>query len=338
MGSYFRQKILERITTVIPVVFMAITIVFFISHLVPGDPARLIAGQFASEDQVEKIRKEYNLDKPIPVQYILYLRDTLRGEFGTSMHTRRPVLEDIKEFYPATIELGLVSFFLIITIGVPLGVISAIKKDKLLDHFSRFFALGGVAAPVFWMGILAQLLFFYILGLLPVGDRLSYGIPPPQHITGFYILDSLLTGNLKAFWDSTYHIILPAMLMSISSMSSVVRQTRNEMLKVMREDYVLFHTAYGLANRIVIYKYALRNALTPTVSVLGLIFGLLLSRSYLVETVCGWPGIGRYVAMAVLSSDFPAIAGATMIIAFSYVLINLVVDTSYMLLNPRVKL
>lgn len=338
MESFFDKKILRRITTVIPVVFIAVTIIFFISHLVPGDPARLIAGQFANEDQVEKIRKEYNLDKPIPIQYFLYLRDTLRGDFGISMHTRRPIMQDIKEFYPATIELGLVSIFLIITIGVPLGVISAIKKDKLLDHFSRFFAIGGAAAPVFWMGILAQLLFFYTLGLLPIGDRLSSGITSPDRITGLYLIDSLLTRNWKVFWDSIYHIILPAMLMSVSSMSSVVRQTRNEMLKVMKEDYVLFHTAYGLSTQTVLYKYALRNALTPTISVLGLTFGLLLSRSYLVETVCGWPGIGRYVAMAVLTSDFPAIAGATMIIAFSYVFINVAVDIAYMLLNPQVKL
>ncbi|MDD1778667.1 MAG: ABC transporter permease [Candidatus Helarchaeota archaeon] len=338
MASFLDKNIFRRVITVIPVVFIAVTIIFFISHLVPGDPARLIAGQFANEDQVEKIRKEYNLDKPIPIQYILYLRDTLRGEFGISMHTRRPIMQDIKEFYPATIELGLVSIFLIITIGVPLGVISAIKKDKLLDHFSRFFAIGGVAAPVFWVGILAQLLFFYKLGILPIGDRLSYGITSPEHITGLYLIDSLLTRNWKVFWDSIYHIILPAMLMSVSSMSSVVRQTRNEMLSVMKEDYVLFHTAYGLSTKIVVYKYALRNALTPTISVLGLTFGLLLSRCYLVETICGWPGIGRYVAMAVLTSDFPAISGATMIIAFSYVFINLAVDIAYMLLNPKVKL
>ncbi len=232
----------------------------------------------------------------------------------------------------------MVSIVLVIIIGVPLGVISAIKKDKLPDHFARFFALGGVAAPIFWVGILLQLLLFYKLGLLPVGDRLSYGIAPPHPITGLYILDSLLTGNWKAFWDALHHMILPAMLMSVSSMSSVVRQTRGEMLKVMREDYVLFHAAYGLADRMIIYKYVLRNALTPTVSVLGLIFGLLLSRSFLVETVCGWPGIGRYVALAVLSSDFPAIVGATLVIAFSYALINLLVDIAYMLLNPKVRI
>jgi peptide/nickel transport system permease protein len=338
MASYFRQRILQRVIVVVPVVMLAITVVFFISRLIPGDPARLIAGQFATEEQVQKIREEYHLDKPIPVQYYLYLRDTFRGDFGTSMHTRRPVVKDLKEFYPATIELGIVSIFLVIVIGVPLGVISAIRKDKWADHFARFFALGGVAAPVFWVGILLQLLLYYELGLLPVGDRLSYGLAPPQPLTGLYILDSLLTRNWKTFWDSIHHIILPAMLMSISSMSSVVRQTRSEMLNVLKEDYVVFHTAYGLADRIIIYKYALRNALTPTLSVLGLVFGLLLSRSFLVETVCGWPGIGRYVALAVLSSDFPAIVGATLIIAFTYALINLGVDLAYMLLNPKVRI
>ncbi len=338
MGNYFRQRILQRITTVIPVVMLAVTIVFFISRLIPGDPARLIAGQFATEEQVQQIREEYNLDKPIPVQYLLYLRDTLRGDFGISMHTRRPVMEDIKKFYPATIELAAVSIFLVIVIGVPLGVISAVRKDKLLDHFARFLALGGVAAPVFWVGILLQLFLFYKLGLLPVGGRLSYGIAAPQHLTGLYILDSLLTMNWKAFWDAIHHIILPATLMTISSMSSVLRQTRSEMLNVLKEDYVIFHTAYGLADRMIIYKYALRNALTPTVSVLGLVFGLLLSRAFLVEVVCSWPGIGRYVALAVLSSDFPAIVGATLIIAFSYAMVNLIVDIVYMLLNPKVRI
>jgi peptide/nickel transport system permease protein len=338
MASYLRQRILQRIWAIIPVVMLAITIVFFISRLIPADPARLIAGQFATEEQVQQIREEYNLDKAIPVQYVLYLRDTLRGDFGTSMHTRRPVIEDILEFYPATIELALVSIFLVIAIGVPLGVISAVNKDRTADHFARFFALGGVSAPVFWIGILMQILLFYKLGVLPVGDRLSYGISPPEQITGFYVLDSLLTRDWKVFWDSIHHMILPAILLTISSMSSVVRQTRNEMLKVLKEDYILFHNAYGLSKRIVIYKYALRNALTPTVSVLGLVFGLMLSRSFLVETVCGWPGIGRYVALAVLSSDFPAIVGATLIISFSYALINLVVDIIYILINPKVQI
>jgi peptide/nickel transport system permease protein len=333
-----KQKIIQRIIPIIPVVMLAITIVFFISRLIPGDPARVMAGHFASEEQVQQIRREYNLDKPILVQYALYLRDTLRGDFGTSMHTRRPVMEDIKEFYPATIELASLSIFLVIVIGVPLGVISAIKKDKFSDHFARFFALGGVAAPVFWVGILLQLILFYKLGLLPIGGRLTYGIDQPQHITGLYTFDSLLTGNWKAFWDSLYHLILPVILLAVSSMSSVVRQTRGEMLKVMKEDYTLFHTAYGLSDRKVIYKYALRNALTPTVSVVGLVFGLLLSGSFLVETVCSWPGIGRYVAHSVVTSDFPAITGSTLIIAFSYALINLLMDIVYVLINPKVRI
>lgn len=338
MGNILRQRILQRVLIVIPVVFLAITIVFFISRLIPGDPARLIAGQFAEEDQVQQIRKEYNLDKPLFVQYMLYLSDTLRGDFGISMYTRRPVTEDIKNFYPASLELVGVSVFLVIIIGIPLGVLSAIAKDKLPDHFARFLALGGVAAPVFWVGILLQLVLFYELGLLPIGGRLSDGIAPPQLITGLYTLDSLLTLNWKTFWDAIYHLILPAVLMAFSSMSSVVRQTRGEMLKVMKEDYILFHTAYGLANKKIIYKYALRNALTPTVSVLGLLFGLLISSSFLVETVCGWPGIGRYVALAVLYSDFPAIVGGTLVVAFSYAVINLFVDITYILLNPKVQL
>jgi len=332
----FGKRILQRTLLIIPVVLLAMTIVFFISRLVPGDPARLIAGEYASEEQVQKIRAEYHLDRPIPVQFLLYLRDSLRGDFGISMHTRRAVSDDIKNFYPATLELSLVSIFLVIFIGVPLGVVSAVKKDKWSDHFARFLALGGVSAPIFWVGILLQLLLFYHLRLLPIGERLTYGIAPPLHITGLYMVDSLLTGNWKTLWDSVYHLILPAVLMTVSSMSSVVRQTRGEMLKVMKEDYVLFHKAYGLSDRMIIYKYALRNALTPTVSVTGLTFGVLLSRAYLVEVICNWPGIGRYVSLAVLSSDFPAIVGSTLVIGFSYAVINVLVDIVYILLNPKV--
>ncbi len=338
MGSYLWQRIFQRLLTIIPVIFLAITIVFFVSHLVPGDPARLIVGEYATEEQVAQVRKEYNLDKPVLIQYLLYLKDSITGNFGMSMHTRRPVIEDIKDFYPATIELAVVSMIIVIGLGVPFGVLSAIKKDQAADHAARIYALGGVAIPVFWLGILLQLLLYYYLGWLPVGDRLTYGIKPPQDITGLYILDSLLTGNWTTLKDSVLHMILPAVVLATSSMSSVVRQTRGEMLKVLKEDYVTFHTAYGLPKRKVIYKYALRNALTPTVSLIGLVFGLLLGGSFLVETVFNWPGIGAYVAMSVLTSDFPAIVGATLVVTFSYALVNMVVDIAYILINPRVRI
>ncbi|BEQ15940.1 ABC transporter permease [Desulfoferula mesophila] len=338
MSSMLLQKILRRIITIVPVIVLAMTVVFFVSHMVPSDPARLIAGQYASEEQVAQIRAEYGLDKPLPTQYLIYLRDTFTGRFGKSMHTRRPVMEDIEEFFPATMELALVSMFIVIVVGVPLGVVSAVRKDHLSDHASRLFALGGVSVPVFWLAILMQLYFYFKLGWLPVGDRLTYGLAPPTDITGLYILDSLLTGNWQTLGDSIRHIILPAAALSISSMSSVVRQTRSEMLKVLKEDYVVFHKAYGLARWRVIYKYALRNALTPTVSLVGLVFGLLLGGSFLVETVFNWPGIGQYVAQSVLSSDFPAIIGATMVVTLSYALVNLLVDVVYMLINPKVRL
>jgi len=180
--------------------------------------------------------------------------------------------------------------------------------------------------------------FYFHLDILPIGERISNAVGAPSKITGLYTIDSLITGNWSALMSSLYHLILPTTLMTVSSMSSVVRQTRGEMLRVMKEDYVLFHTAYGLENRKVIYKYALRNALTPTVSVLGLVFGLLLSRAFLVEVICAWPGLGRYVAEAALVNDFPSIVGGTLVIAFSYTLINIVVDIVYMLLNPKVRI
>ena len=230
-----KRQILQRLLPVIPVVFLAMTIIFIISRLIPGDPARLIVGEFATEDQVQKVREEYNLDKPIPVQLFLYFGDVFKGDFGRSMHSRRPVLEDLKEFFPATVELALFSIFFIITIGIPLGVVSAVYKDKLPDHIARLFALGGVAAPVFWVGILMQLVFYFHLDILPIGERISNAVGAPSKITGLYTIDSLITGNWKALVSSLYHLLLPTMLMTVSSMSSVVRQTRGEMLRVMKE-------------------------------------------------------------------------------------------------------
>jgi peptide/nickel transport system permease protein len=338
MGGRLSNRVIERLFTILPVIFLAITIMFFVSRLVPGDPARLIVGQYATEAQVAQVRKAYNLDKPVLTQYVLYLRDSITGNFGISMHTRRPVMEDIKTFLPATIELAIISMIIVILVGVPFGVVSAIRKDQAADHAARIYALGGVAVPVFWLGILLQLLFYFYLGWLPVGERLTYGIKPPTHLTGLYILDSILTGNWTTLKDSVMHIILPASALATSSMSSVVRQTRGEMLKVLKEDYLVFHTAYGLARQKVIYKYALRNALTPTVSLIGLVFGLLLGGSFLVETVFDWPGIGSYVAMSVLTSDFPAIVGATLVVTFSYAFVNLSVDMAYILINPKVRM
>lgn len=338
MGGGLSKRIGERLFTILPVIFLAITIMFFVSRLVPGDPARLIVGEYATEAQVAQVRKAYNLDKPVFTQYVLYLRDSITGDFGISMHTRRPVMEDIKTFLPATIELAIISMIIVIVVGVPFGVISAIRKDQAADHAARIYALGGVAVPVFWLGILLQLLVYFYLGWLPVGERMTYGIKPPTHLTGLYILDSILTGNWTTLKDSVMHIILPAVVLATSSMSSVVRQTRGEMLKVLKEDYVVFHTAYGLARQKVIYKYALRNALTPTVSLIGLVFGLLLGGSFLVETVFNWPGIGSYVAMSVLTSDFPAIVGATLVVTFSYAFVNLAVDVAYILINPKVRM
>ena len=311
---------------------------FFISHTIPGDPARLLAGEHAGEEQVQKIREEYNLDKPVHVQYYLYLRDSLRGEFGKSMHTRRDVMEDIKDFYPATLELATVSMILIILIGIPLGVISAVNRNKLPDHIARFIALGGVAMPVFWLAVMLQILLYYKFPIFPIDARITYGIPPPDHTTGFYILDSILTRNWPALKSSIHHIILPAICLAFSSMSSVVRQTRGERLKVLKEDYITAHIAYGIKNRKVIYIYALKNALIPTVSLLGLVFGVIISRSFLVEIVFTWPGIGSYVVQSILTLDFPAIVGSVLIIAISYILINLIVDISYTFLNPKIRL
>jgi len=234
--------------------------------------------------------------------------------------------------------LAIVSMILIISIGIPLGVISAVNKNRIHDHIARFIAIGGVAIPVFWLAVMLQILLYYKFHIFPIGGRISYGISIPDHITGLYIVDSILTRNWVALKSSVYHIILPSICLAFSSMSSVVRQTRGEMLRILKEDYVSVHRAYGIENKKIIYKYVLKNALIPTVSLLGLVFGVIISRAFLVEIVFGWPGIGSYVIKSILTLDFPAIVGSVLIIAISYILINLIVDIVYTFLNPKIEL
>jgi len=336
-----KYYILKRSLFSIFTLFGLIIITFILAYIIPGDPARLMAGPFAPHEQVEEIRKELGLDKPIHEQFLLYMGRLLRGDLGISVHTRRPVIEDIKEYFAATFELTTVSIIIGLIIGIPLGVLSAYKKDKIPDHLARLFSLSDDSKPQFWLVLMLQLIFCSQLGMLPSGGRVDYQVldqSPLTHITGLYLLDSLLTGNLPVFINCLQHIILPAMCLSYASLAVITRMLRANMLEVIREDYIVTAKAYGFPDRKILFKYALKNALIPTVTIVSLSYAYSLAGAFVVESVFSWPGLGRYAAFSIINSDYPAIMGVTLLVGLLYTIINLVVDISYLLIDPRIRL
>ena len=330
------RLIVRRLIFLVFVLFGLSLITFGLSHIVPGDPARLMAGPRASKSAVAKIREKYGLADPLPVQYVNYVQGIFRGDLGTSFTTRRPVLDDIKRYLPATIELGLVAFTLSTLIGIPLGVLSSVNRDKLPDHVARFISISGLALPVFWLAIMAQFIFFGRLGWLPDGARIPIGTDPPPNVTGLYTIDSLLAGNWELFKLSLTHLILPATVLAYGSLAVITRMVRGGMLEVLNQDYIRTARAKGISGNGVIYGHALKNAMLPTVTSLGLQIGLLLSGAFLVEIVFSWPGIGRYAVEAIQRLDYNATMATTLIIALIFVLMNLVVDILYLFLDPRI--
>jgi peptide/nickel transport system permease protein len=266
------------------------------------------------------------------------MANLFRGDLGISIRTRAPVLQDILTYFPATIELALFALLLSVGIGVPFGIISALKQNSILDHGSRLVALAGISLPLFWLGLLLQWTLYGRLGLLPAQGRLETLLEPPTHITGMYIVDSLLTGNWQTLKSALRHIILPAVTLAAGSTALFARATRSSMLEVMGQNYIVTARAKGLAAYVIIVRHALKNALIPTVTLIGLQAGVLLSGAFLVEVIFSWPGLGFYGVRAVSFLDFPVIMGVTMLIALLYVMINLVVDLSYVALDPRIKL
>lgn len=332
--------IIRRILLLIPVLLGITVLSFTISHLIPGDPAALSLGPHAHADQIQAYRHELGLDRPLYVQYWIYLKDLVHGDLGTSLTTHRPVAADLKEYFPATFELTLIALLITVLMGLPLGVLSAVKKDKPVDHVSRVFSLTGVSMPIFWLGLLLQMVFAYRLGWLPMNGRVDTFIlaaHPLHTITGFYILDSLLTGNWPVLGSSLLHVLLPAITLSYASLAVVTRMVRSSMLEVMEQDYVRTARAKGIHEQLVIYKHALKNALIPAITVIGLTFGMLLGGAFLTETIFSWPGMGRYAVGTITSLDFPAIMGVTLIAATAYVTANLIVDVVYALVDARIR-
>jgi len=328
--------IIRRLISIIPVILGMTILTFALSHVVPADPARLLAGPRASAEVVEKIRHDTGLDQPIWKQYLNYMAGILRFDFGQSFSSFRPVRQDMAEYFPATAELSIFALAFAIIFGVGLGIFSAVRQDSWGDQIGRFLAINGISMPVFWLGLLAQLLLYQKLGWFPFGGRISDEAVLPPIVTGLLTVDSLLAGNWPTFFDAVQHLILPSFVLGLEPLAILARISRTSLIEVMREPYIITARAKGLRQAAVIFKHAFRNALLPIVTMLGLLVGYLLSGSVMVEIVFSWPGIGRYAARAISSADYNAVMGVTLVISIVYLLSNLLVDLAYAKLDPRI--
>jgi peptide/nickel transport system permease protein len=321
---------------IIPVLLGVSIVVFFMVRAIPGDPAQLLLGQQATQEQVQQVRQNMGLDKPVIVQYGIFLTDALRGDLGDSIVTGRPVTTELLARFPATLELTTFAMLVAILVGVPVGVISAVKQYSWLDKFTSVLALTGISMPIFWLAMILIVIFFVNLGWLPFPGRLSTGYAVTS-ITGLVLVDSLLTLNFPAFWDGLKHLILPAIALGTIPMAVVMRMTRSSMLEVMGEDYVRTARAKGVVPWRVIFKHALRNAMLPTVTVIGLQAGLLMGGAVITETIFSWPGVGQIAYESVNRRDYAMIQGVVLYGATLFVLVNLLVDVLYAVLDPRVR-
>jgi peptide/nickel transport system permease protein len=333
MGRYIAKRLVWLVVVVLGMTF----ITFAITHMIPADPAKIAAGLGADASAVEKIRQEMGLDLPFHEQYLFYLKNLLRGDLGRSILTNRPVLDDIKDYFPATLELALVAMGVTMVLGVLLGVVSSLQQGRMADNVTRLFATLWVAMPVFWFALLLQIVFYGRLGWLPAGARISEDIAMPPQVTGLLLIDSLLSLRLDAFLSAAVHLILPVTAIALTRVAEVTRITRSSMLEVLSQDYVRAARAKGLTERIVIIRHSLRNAGLPIITTFGLQFGYLLGGTILVESIFQWPGMGRYAVLSITSVDFPAVIGVTVVASFAFVLVNLFVDLVYRFTDPRIR-
>jgi len=319
-------------------VMVGVSIVTFaLSHIVPADPAIVALGDHATDEQINAFREKFGLNKPVPEQYWIYVTGLMQGDLGTSLRTRRPVASDLRDFFPATFELSLAALILSILIGIPAGVASATARNRLPDHIVRIVSLIGGSVPIFWLGLILIGFFYGRLGWLPGGARIDKFIPPPPLVTGLFTVDSLLSGNAKAFWSSAQHLLLPALALGYFSTAIIARMMRSSMLEVLTQEYVLSARARGFRQSRVLWRHAVRNALIPTVTTIGVTFGSLLSGAVLTETIFSWPGLGRYATNSAINLDFPAVMGVTLLAALVYTAANLIVDVGYHWLDPRIR-
>lgn len=347
MGRY----ILRRLISVIPTLIGVTLVIFLFQRLIPGDPAVAMLGEHATQENVERIREQLGLNRPafldrdslvegdlkgfFDSQYIRYFSRLLKFDLGDSIHRRIPVGATLKERFPATIELALLSMSIALIVGIPIGIASASRRNSLLDGATMVGSLIGVSIPIFWLGIMEIMLFSVMLKWLPSGSRLSTGVSI-ESITNLYLLDSLLTANWVGFWDALKHIIMPAISLATIPTAIITRMTRSSMLDVLQEDYIRTASAKGLAEPIVLFRHALKNAFLPVITVIGIQAGTLLAGAVLTETIFSWPGIGKWVYDSILGRDYPIVQGVTLLIAIIFLMVNLLVDLSYAILDPRI--
>ncbi len=335
----FERYLLRRIALVVPTLVGVTLITFVLTYLLPGNPALVKAGSLATPEHIAEMEHKMGLDQPIYVQYGRYVRGLLSGDLGESTSTGRPVLEDFRQRVPATLELTLASLLIAVGVGIPLGVLSAVHRDTLVDHVSRLIGVGGVAMPSFWTGLLLIYVFFYALDVAPAPlGRLGPEITPPARVTGLYVVDALVTGNGRALASSLHHLMLPAITLGFAVMAPLTRMVRATMLEILESDFVKAAWAAGLTPRQVIYGDALRNALIPVITVLGVIFGFLMAGNVVVEIVYAWPGLGNYAVTSLMTKDSGPIQSFVLFVAVVYVLVNLAVDLLYGLVDPRIRL
>ena len=325
--------IAKRLFWFVPTAAGLIAVVFFISRIVPSDPVALIAGETASRAQIELLRTKLGLDRPLLVQLVDYYGQLIKGDLGTSLFTTRPVADDLLARLPATIELTLAAMLIAVVFGIPLGVVSATRRNSGIDHGLRIVSVAGLAIASFWLALILQLLFAMKLGLLPLQGRIT-GFPP-KAITGFMTIDALLAGRPDRFWSALAHLALPAITLAVPALATIVRFTRAGVLDTLSRPFVDYQRATGIPQALIVWKYVLRNALTSTVTQIGLLFGILLAGAVVIETVFQWPGIGTYAFEAILHSDYAAVMGFTVYAGGIFMLVNLLVDIVHGLIDPR---
>ena len=333
----FREYVLRRLLLFIPTLFGVVVLIFLLVRMLPGDPVRLALGPDAPMSQIIALRHSFGLDKPIHIQFLIFLNNLIHGKMGLSLLTNRDVYQDVAQFYPASLELSLVSMFIAIIIGIPLGIVSGIKQNKWVDHLSRMVSLFGVSIPRFWLAIILVLTFSFYMRIMPISGRIGSGISPPTHITGLYLIDSFITLNITAFVSSLKHIILPAISLSVSPLAQIVRLLRAGIIEHKRAPHVMMMRANGMPEDLINRKYLFKLSFIPVLSIIGLLFASVIAMSFVVETVFSWPGIGRYGTNAVLYVDFNAIVGVTIVTGITFIIANFTVDMFYGYFDPRIR-
>jgi peptide/nickel transport system permease protein len=338
-GASMLRFLIARVGAMLAMAVLATLVVFLIANTVPGDPVLAQLGDQAASDPafVAEWRHQYGLDRPLWERYVIFLDGLRHGDLGRSIRSRRPVLDDVEEYSPATIELATVAFALTLLIGIPLGVAAAVKRDTWVDHLARAISLLGVSSPTFWLAFILLAVFYGHFEIAPGPGRLDPISLPPPAITGSYLIDAALAGDWDTFRDAAAHMVLPSIVLAAATIGLITRTTRASVLESIQQDYVRMGRAKGLRESRVILRHVLPNALVPVVTLGGLAYANLLTGAVLTETVFSWPGLGRYTFLSASALDFPAIMAVTLLVAITYLVINLITDISYALLDPRVR-